>query len=293
MMDRYGFGEWVTKFPSRQMAGYGVSQMMCGAIKIQSMWEYFLKAQGNTTRLQRFWNSLMGEGYANTEDVLTAEMLDRLIGASRGPVIQGNTPVMGVDVGKSLHYWVLDPSRLMRTAGGLQGKATVLDVGELRGPEMWDNLDKVRKRFNAFCVCDLYPETFAARAFRLKTGKSNVLLAQHINAEGIEDVGKPDWDKGEIKYRLTPTMDASHAMLVRQLVIMPMKIKTTEDLYDHMTCVVRSWDPKRERSSWSSKSVATDKEATKKPDHYRSAWNFTIIALTSKLTRGGSFLVGI
>ena len=88
-------------------------------------------------------------------------------------------------------------------------------------------------------------------------------------------------------------MDASHAMLARHLVTMPMKIKTTEDLYDHMTCVVRSWDPKKERSLWTSKTVAGDTDSTKKPDHYRAAWNFTVIALTARLSRGGNFVVGL
>lgn len=293
VLDRYGFGEWVTKYPSRSMAGYEVSQMMCGAIKISRMWDYWLKAQGNSTRLQRFWNSLQGKEYATTEDVLTPEMLDRLIGTPRGPVPPGQTTVMGVDVGKSLHYWVLDPSRLVRTAGGLSGKGVVLDVGELRGPGAWDDLLAIQKRFSSFAVLDLYPETFQARAYRMRAGKNSVLLAQHVTSEGIEDVGKPDWDKGEIKYRLTPTMDASHAMLSRQLVIMPMKIKQLEDLYEHMTVVVRTWDPKKERSLWTSKSVAADKDSTKKPDHYRYAWNFTVIALTSRLSRGGNFVVGL
>lgn len=291
-LDRYGFGEWVTKYPQRQMSGYHVSQMMCGAIKISAMWSYFLKAQGNSTRIQRFWNSLMGEPYATTEDVLTGEMLDRLIGTSRGPVMAGHTTVMGVDVGKSLHYWVLDPSRLVRGAGGYTGKAAVLDVGELRGGDMWDQLLKVQQRFRSFAVIDMYPETFQARAYRLRAGKNSCLLAQSMNSEGIQDV-KPDWDKGEVKYRLTPTMDASHSMLTRQLVIMPIQIKKTEDLYDHMTCVVRMWDPKKERAVWTSANITDDSESTKKPDHYRSAWNFTIIALAVRMSRGGNFVIGL
>ncbi|MDD1749226.1 MAG: phage terminase large subunit family protein [Methanothrix sp.] len=128
--DRTGPGQWKKANPGSKVSGYAISRLFVykSDSDIQDLWEKFLDAQGNQSKLQNFHNNWLGETYENADEQVTEGLLE--LASRKGPEsLEGWKPselhhlVAGVDQGKNFHVRISElqnGERIPRYIGILQ-----------------------------------------------------------------------------------------------------------------------------------------------------------------------------
>ena len=135
-------GEWVAKYPDRDISGYWVSQMMASWIPCSSL------IHDEITESQQFFNNfVLGMPYIGADVTINRDMILRNV--SDATADRADT-FMGVDVGAKLNVVI----------GNNEGLIKVLACG-------WDTLPTLMRSFDCRqAVLDALPETTKAKEFR-------------------------------------------------------------------------------------------------------------------------------
>lgn len=148
--NRLNDGRWVAQNPSSPISGYRISRLFVHKGKkpndIVFLFRKFLKAQGNSVKLQVFHNNYLGVPYSHSEDKLTdvllnkasqqyQKMIDTMAEEERAP-----RAVMGVDQGK---HFTCTISIIINNV--------VYDI-HYANVKRWYEIEQLENEFNVTCT---------------------------------------------------------------------------------------------------------------------------------------------
>jgi hypothetical protein len=145
--DRLGSGRWVAGNPDAKVHGYAISRLFVfkSAHDILDLFDKFIDAQGNQSKLQNFYNNWLGETYENADEQITEGLLS--LASVKGPETLGGwaaTPqhrlVAGIDQGKNFH---------IRISELVNGARVPRYVGILT---TWDQVNSVLDEYRVGCA---------------------------------------------------------------------------------------------------------------------------------------------
>jgi len=264
-IDRHTDGEWVAEFPRIEKHGYTLNGLPCPMVSVSEMLKLWIKAQGDETLTQHFYNSELGVPYSSSGAQLTDELLDRCCSEDVMPASCPGPCSMGIDVGSLLHV------RISQIDGPKRRAVAILTCHEFY------ELDELFIRFGVkFAVIDALPEARLAREFA-RRHPGRVFLCRYTPRDqiGSSDVGLKDFwmniDHAEqtVSVDRTQSLDSSHAAIIKQENILPKGASGIADYYPQMKELVRVLLEDKGRYEWQQGS---------KPDHYRHADNYDHIA---------------
>ncbi len=161
-INRLAKGEWVPKYPDRNIRGYHINKLFCGTTNIDDLIDASKKTASH--EVQEFYNSDLGEPHVPEGGQLSQDILDACRDDYTFPG-RGRNCTMGVDVGTYLHVRI---SEVLE-----DGIKRALLVTKVR---TFDELDAFMKRYDVTAaVIDALPEQrksaefcerFKGRAYR-------------------------------------------------------------------------------------------------------------------------------
>jgi len=231
-LDRFSDGEYVHAYPKREKRGYRINKIF-GAqhVPLRETVAEFLKALGNESDLQLFYNSSLGLPYTAKGSKITKDDLDACIVESyhcpKGN--EGSGAVMGVDVGKVLHVVV---RKVVAQKGERPFCLPLLWVGTLQNEQ---ELHRVYQRFRVkSAVIDALPELrMVERAQALMPN----LWACHfqVNAKYPQLNAKHK----VLSVNRTTALDRTQEAVRAKQFVNPTLLKDVDDYYAHMQNNVR------------------------------------------------------
>ena len=267
-LERFTFNSmWVAKEARRtRVHGYLIHQMLSSYVRVDDMWRKFEQAQTDDTKMQVFYNSVLGSTFAGkgsklTDEILNACKADYLMPAS------ADTCFMGVDVGKKLHvhvYKLVNGERLQLVYAG-----TVKE---------FEDLDYLFARFNIVTyVIDSMPETRKATEYAMKhPGRGWICRYQH----GLMEVTTND-DSRVVTLSRTMIMDRLMSFYMQKKFILPKNAQSLDhgDFYDQLKTPTRIFDAEKNEYTWQGD-----------PDHHFHAGVYGLVAY---LVRGEFKVIGL
>jgi len=206
---------WVAKHPNiKDKHGYLIHQMLSSYVEIKTMWEKFKLAVEDDTKLQVFYNSMLGLTYAGKGAKLTDDILNACKDFYLMPTDEREPCVMGVDVGKRLHVVV----RKIVQEGE---KLPLVFAGTVRE---FEELDFLFARFNIVSyVIDAMPETRKSIDYACKHPGRGYICRYH---QGINEIRSSEEEKDNRRYGVvsadrTMLMDLVQAWFVQKRLLLP------------------------------------------------------------------------
>ena len=137
--DRLSAGEWVSRSPSAKASGYRISRLFTDIQPndMDTLWEMFVDARWNPTKMQNIRNNYLCEPYEAVEFKLNEEDLRRAavphdLHAVAGKIEKAGLPKWaGIDQGKAFHVVIY---------GAWNGREYMLDAFHMR--DSFPELDK-------------------------------------------------------------------------------------------------------------------------------------------------------
>jgi phage terminase large subunit GpA-like protein len=253
-------GEWVAEYPDKEVSGYHISQLFSGTIPITELWEKFQKALADESKMQAFYNDVLGLAYTSKGAKLTEAILEYAVGDYGKCTKHPGPTYMGVDVGKVYNVEI-------RTK---DNRVIYIDAF----PDT-KQLDELMVKFSVdCCVIDGLPETRTATEFAERhSGK--VFLCYYTDNDKL-----PEFDvqpeKMMVTAHRTQSLDASHSDIVLKKVSFYRGALSIPDWVDQMTAPTRVQEERLVnkvvvlRYAWREGDQA---------DHYRHANNYGSLAL--------------
>lgn len=210
-------GEWEHRYPGKPIMGYQFSQMLSPTVSLDDQATEYVKAkEKGGHKLELFYNTVLGMPYSVEGNSLKRQDVYELSkGKPMGEVIPKaqNKPVMGVDVGNILHYWI-------------QAEDEVFLVGSV---EKFNHLKPIVDEYNIEkIVIDAMPETRAARAFIKSLPIKGWICRRSDKLESGKIV-----KKGEIKVNKTEHFDKFFAQFNNREIELPSDLP--DEAVDHLT----------------------------------------------------------
>jgi hypothetical protein len=256
--DRFSVGgEWIAEQAGDGSSGYHVSQLFSGSATVAELYADWERAQGNHSELQRFYNSVLGEGFKAEGAKLYPELLLRIIG-QHGQSNIGERCIMGIDVGADIHVVI----------GDQQGR--ILRLACLHGTNAFNELQNMVQAYRATAVIDADYDPRTVRQFA-ERNQGKVYLCSYRTTETITDVDYRPSERLLLANR-TQTMDDSHAAIIAGEVSLPRDAMTVPDFVDQM-CAPTRIEEKIDSRHGGTRSVFRWVEGSQ-ADHYRHAFNY-------------------
>jgi len=262
-MDRLARGQWVAKYPDRKISGYQVSRLF-GDVRpiVGDLFDEWLDAQYNQTKLQRFHNNVLGLPYESSGNKITEADIKACM-ADYGLEASCERPcIAGADVGGVIHLKiaeVVDNEEILRWAG------TVPTFAELK---------RVCRLFNVqLGVIDWLPDTHSVRDFIWAADTPGVWYGcRYHPTPNISDF-KVDHRELTVTVDRTQSLDAHHESWLRKEQRVPRGWETI----DNGEWVKQMTAPVRQEVEKPSGNVYVWDEGGK-PDHHCHAGNYCHIA---------------
>lgn len=173
-------GRWVYKHENRKISGYWISQMMIPWITAEKIIEDSMGDQ------DIFHNFVLGLPYVSKDTALTREAIIGCLSPGYNP---RTNVAIGVDNGKEKTYII-------------GNKYGIFDMGVT---EDWEEIERLRNRFNALMVIDSLPYPHTPRKLAEKyPGKVFV----HYYREDTKRAGIIRWDGEVVKSDRTKIIDS-------------------------------------------------------------------------------------
>jgi len=265
-LSRFAKGVWVPKVKNLKTHGYHIHQMLSSYVRLDEMWLKFQQGLESDTKLQVFYNSMLGLTFAGkgskiTDDILNKCKEDYLMPSKADPC------VMGVDVGKRLHVVI----RQIVEGGRLR----MVYCGTVRE---FEELDYLFARFNIVSyVIDAMPETRKATEYAKKhTGRGWICRYHH----GLEEIKTNDDDR-VVSADRTMVMDRVLSMYTQRRYILPKNANTIDkgEYYSMLKTPTRIYNEEKNCYEWLGD-----------PDHYFHAEVYSLLAF---MVRGDFRVVGV
>lgn len=248
--DRFGMGEYVEEKKSI-ISGKHFSRMVSGTGTLFELVNNFDKGLSNDIKMQRFYNSDLGEPFTSEGAKITKDQLDQLIGEYVMPDGCKTPCVAGIDVGSVLHFHICEVDTMK----------TVF-LGEVQGGA--EECIELFQRYRvAFFVIDSMPETRLSR----KLVNSWPGCDCNVNATTREfNFNKQTMTVSQIR---TAFLDNVKEAVQLKKFSLPKNIRSFPNYYDQMTSSVRVWNEDKERFNWEHGTLA---------DHYMFATGYMLLA---------------
>jgi hypothetical protein len=270
-LDRYDTkGCWVPKHPNiKKTHGYHIHQLLSSYVRMDGMWLKFQLALHDDTKMQVFYNSMLGLPFAGKGSKLT----DELLNSCKQPYLmpsRAENCFMGVDVGKVLHVVVrqLVPGGRMR----LVYAGTVRD---------FEDLDYLFARFDILgYVIDAMPETRKATEYAKKHTGRGAICRYH---NGLDEMREGQTEDGckVLTVDRTQIMDRVMKWFLEKRHIIPQNAQSLDrgDYYDMLKTPTRILDDEKKVYNWMGD-----------PDHYYHAEVYCLLAY---LARGDMSVIAV
>ena len=220
VIDRLAQGEWVKRYKDRVRSGYRINQLMSDRVEVRNIWQSFVEAIGDMSKMQRFHNSSRGMPFTAKGVKLTKAILDECIKAGQNYSLpsraEGTT--MGVDVGSVIHVWIADHP--------VKDKRRIVFAGTV---STFDDVQALITKFGVrYGVVDYEPERMAAREFQKKTSNCKIYLCDYVEKAREADV-LIDHEDQFIKVDRTQVLDGFVADITGQTILLPVNAATLDD----------------------------------------------------------------
>lgn len=260
-LDRLQEGEFVPFKLDRRKSGYHLSHLFSPTVFMAELWEFFLKAQGDETWMQVFYNSRLGLAYTSKGAKLTQALMEICMG-DFADLSTSKYSVAGIDVGAWFHVIIRDKDE--------KGNHRLVHAGSYKTKE---ELKEVLARFDcAVIVGDAKPETRLMRELQKELGRK-FWLCDYFVQPSLFAVKKNEDDR-TLQADRTQTMDSSHADFLGKRILLPKNFKALDkgDFVKQMCAPTRVTEPTSDggfKFVW--------REPSGVPDHYRHAYNYAWI----------------
>ena len=281
-------GEWVAERPSNTRRGYQISRLDVLSQDLRPLLHEWSEAQGDASKLEAFYRSVLGvpyepKGMALDREILTNATTGDPMDEAGGDALRGSQVVAGIDVGRLLNVnvsrVVYDEARECHVREGLW-------VGTVQTfAQAYDLLVRYHVRV---AVIDSRPEVRKAQELRdrcIDSGTCEVWLAQFTSADrvGRARFGMTiDYRRRLVNIDRTQLLDAT----MDELQVTPPRKVFPEDVWRVKGWADQMTAPKRRRSAHSDRFVWDEGNAE---DHYRFADAYERVALELNL-RSGEYL---
>lgn len=270
VIDRYAPGEWIAEYPDREVSGYHVSQMFSGAVSTEELWVDFQEALSNESKMQRFYNSVLGLPYEGKGAKLSEAHLNAIRG-DFGQQSTGHDCYMGVDPGSVLNLIIIDGNRVVR-------------ANFEPGTGAFDQLDNYMSAYGVrLCVIDGAYDARLAQMFA-ERHRGKVLRCFYPKMQ-FNDQFDVDWRDMTVKVDRTQSLDDSHAAILQRQVSIPREAASIPQFYAQMMAPTRVF----QKTSQNDPGRFVWVEGSE-PDHYRHAFNYAWLA-RKVAQRGGTGVV--
>lgn len=252
-------GEWVARHPSRKRRGYYISQMNSPTVDLKEM----LKAWRDPRTIKReFYNSKLGQAYADIADALTAALVKGCCGPDPKAFAHPGPGFMGVDPGQRLIHYCVGHNIA-------EDRPKVVRFGTC---ETFEQIHDLAHAFGVECgVMDAGAETRKVRDF--VEGHGEWWGCLYDTARRGADL----WDPKEkmIRCGRTETLDRSHSLVVNRIVEFPRPDDNfTDEVVPSMCNLVRIYETDEDTGQRKAKWV---RRGAKNDDH-RMAFNYAMMA---------------
>jgi hypothetical protein len=233
--------------------------------------------------MEEFYRTVLGIPFISAENKLSLQDVYACMGNYiQMPQMNKVTTVMGVDVGKVLHYVI-----------GIKNndkEYEILKVG--RAKDQYE-LHDIAERMNVhFAVIDHDPEIHMVEEFQ-KSESYPIYLNRYSDTMA----GQPVWtntgsNRGTLKSGRTKWCDKTHDAISGKQIIIPRRCKEIEEYAFEMTNTVKVL----ETNEKSGLKVFRYRQLSNKPDHYFHATLYFLLAAsqvasTPRMTQGNTLLL--
>lgn len=274
--------KWVSQCENRMSRGFYINQLYSMVMPPYKIAAQFLKARTNPADEQEFYNSKMGVPHVVDGARVTDQHIEEAMGGYKTcHTYTGSKFItMGVDVGKWLHYEIVewdigepDGSNDINT----QAKGRVLKADKVLN---FEDLDSIMVAFRVyFCVMDANPETRKAKEFARRFW-GRVKLCYYGNNSSGREINVGNDESHSVTVDRTSWLDASLGRLMRGAIKFPYDISM--EYKEHMKALVRIY------SKDSNGNPIGRYENGADADHFAHARNYSEIALKVGASLGGS-----
>ena len=259
-------GRWVPKHPERRVAGWHVSHLITPNIKLHKVMDRWEKDQRDG-KIGEFYNGVLGLPYIPAEDRLRYSDVYACCGSEimRTDISIAQT-ALGADIGKHYHT-VLIGEKVDKK------RAKIIYMARVKG---FGAIHDLRRKYNvksAVVDCRPYEEEFGNfRTEAMNDSKSRCRVYGAEYKDKQKSGMKTDERAGIYSLLRNQIFDRSHAWIVNKLVEIPRKCSEVDEFVRQM-CNCAKVLEENERGDRVYKYIPLG------DDHYRSAFNYLLIAL--------------
>jgi hypothetical protein len=270
-LNRLVGGRWTAQNPRSVVPGFKISKLMSSTNHVAELVCAYLKAVGNPTKTEVFYNFDLGEPYTHKGARVDYAMLDRCrVEGYLMPSVCDGACTAGVDVGAKLHV------RVSELVGDTATGATVRKAVFIDALDTFDEVAALMARYKIRAmVVDHQPETRATEDLAARF-PGRIFLAEydtHPRGAGWLKEG-PDWPLSRvIKLDRTASLDESGEDILERRDLLPANARDIPDYYEQMRAPVRVLEDAADGNK-----RAVYREGGK-PDHYRHAVNYDRAAM--------------
>lgn len=270
------YGRWIAQYPTRSndLVGWWISQLNAPYMNPTNILNLYENPPHGD--LSEIVNSKLGRAYIAAENRLTQAEVYTCCGAD-GMLLRHDGPTcMGVDVGQQLHTVVAE----RKTRSTLK----VIWMGRV---DSFNDLHDIAKRYNVrTAVIDLRPEIRKVREFQ-RQESFQVFGCEYIETKA----GQIAWDEKDliVKVNRTEICDATHDLVVEiGKLELPRRNSEVDQFVNEMCNIAKILD---EDQVTGLRIYRYKKLGSSKPDHYRHALNYCMIAAERTGVVSDSFII--
>ena len=260
-------GCWIALAPSRDRAGYRMSRLDVINEDLNKLFDEWVTAQGNTSRMSAFYTSVLGIGFEYSGAKITQDMIaDCATGEELdyggGDEYKDIVVTMGVDVGAVLNFFI---SIVVDTDERDEPIRQSILVGAVKS---FEEIKEMALRYHVnVLVIDSMPETRKCQELRDWAIYKDIMVwlcRFHPTPRiGKAKYGmKVDWRTKVVTCDRTQVMDCTMDDIVNKTRLFPKDVFMVFGFSEQMRASVRVMDQNRNRIVWMEGS---------KQDHYRLA----------------------
>lgn len=270
-LNRLAGGEWVAKYPEREVAGFHLSKLFSPHMRLLDI--VYNADTVDDTKKKEFFNQDLGLPYLPRGGHLEADEIDNCRREyGHGPDYR-ITCYMGVDIGKVNHVIV----RTMASFESGETKQLYAGTTDFEGIERLIKIYRPRT-----VVIDAQPEVAKVREIQDKYPRGMVWVNYYTNqpqGNKREQFAIFDVKERKVTSDRTRSLDATFDGFRASTSTLPRHIRGIEDYYDHLRASIRVL---QEDSS----GTMVAKYINTGPDHYVHAENLCTIAQTCRIGIG-------
>jgi len=152
--------------------GYHFNQLLSPLRPLEMQIRQWREAQGHPHKLKRFYNGVLGLGYAEQGEKLTRDAVRERMEGQPTMLMEGRGGAIGIDVGAGLHGWIQQGQDVVK----------VFHVGE------WGDIDYYIQAFQPeIMVIDAEPELHKAREYATAWVKRGLRSYVCVRSGGLKD----------------------------------------------------------------------------------------------------------